>query len=95
MRRYSILLAVALVALTGLPADQPASVVTVEADLATRDPAAAAPLDTDVLRAISLLEAWLAPGAPAGPTSAFPAAWAQDCAVLPTGARAPPHVPPA
>ena len=94
MRRYSILLAVALVALTGFPADQPASVVTVEAEPATLDPVSAAPHDTDALPAISLLEAWLAPGAPSGPTSAFPAAWAQDRAVLPTGARAPPRVRP-
>jgi hypothetical protein len=92
MRRYPVLLlAVALVLLTGLPADGPSTAVTVEVDTLTFDPASAAHVDHD-----SLLAAW--PAEPwtrslSGPTGDHPAAWASSRAVLVTVARAPPPVP--
>jgi hypothetical protein len=91
MRRYLILLlAVALVLLAGLPADQPSSVATVEADAPTLDRAFTVPLDSDALLAISPAETWTR--SPSGPISDHPSAWARDRAVVPTVARAPPRL---
>jgi hypothetical protein len=94
MRRYPILLlTLGLVLLAGLPTDQPAMAVTIDADTLTFDPASTAHVDHDSLLAAFPAEPWAWTRSRSVPTGDHPSAWSRSRAVLVTVARAPPPAP--